>query len=88
MNSNRMYRQGDVLVCAVAEIPATARPVQNTYRIVLAHGEATGHAHAIAVDEAREFSLADADGESCCRRAVRDRQAARVTPQEVRYVAD
>lgn len=58
----KMYRQGDVMVRAIDSLPTTATPVENTVRIVLAHGEVTGHAHAIPVDEAREFSHADADG--------------------------
>lgn len=43
------YRQGDVLVVAVPGIPEGARPLpRDQGRIVLALGEATGHAHAIA----------------------------------------
>lgn len=43
-----MYRQGDVLLVPAA-LPADARKVErNGERIVLALGEATGHAHAIA----------------------------------------
>lgn len=44
-----MYRQGDVLIRPVAEIPATAQavPVDDRGRVVLAYGEATGHAHAL-----------------------------------------
>ena len=43
-----MYRQGDVLIHAVANIPATAQPYKlDRNRIVLAYGEVTGHAHAI-----------------------------------------
>lgn len=54
-------RQGDVMIRAVAAIPSNAQDVtpQND-RIVLAHGEVTGHAHAIAFGEAREFSFAAA----------------------------
>jgi hypothetical protein len=48
-----MYRQGDVLVVPVKGIPARAKPVgRDRGRIILAHGEATGHAHAIVSDEA------------------------------------
>jgi hypothetical protein len=44
-----MYRQGDVLVVAVDEIPRRAKAVdRDRGRVVLAYGEATGHAHAIA----------------------------------------
>lgn len=39
-------RQGDVLVTP-ATIPASAKPVASKKRVVLAEGEATGHAHTI-----------------------------------------
>jgi len=59
----KIYRQGDVMIRAVAEIPSAAQDVTpKNDRIVLAHGEVTGHAHAIAYGEAREFSLAEAGG--------------------------
>lgn len=46
-------RQGDVLVIAAARIPAGAVPVARDHgRVVLAYGEVTGHAHAIAGREA------------------------------------
>lgn len=57
-----MYRQGDLLLRQVAGIPIGAVRVVNEARIVLAHGEATGHAHAIDADSAREFGLAGANG--------------------------
>jgi len=42
-------RQGDVLLVAVAALPAGCTEVPNDKgRIVLAYGEVTGHAHAIA----------------------------------------
>lgn len=45
---NFMVRQGDVLVVAVASIPKVVTPIaRENGRAVLAHGEATGHAHAI-----------------------------------------
>jgi hypothetical protein len=44
-----MYRQGDVLVVAFEGIPRRAKSVdRDRGRVVLAYGEATGHAHAIA----------------------------------------
>lgn len=58
----KMYRQGDVMIRAIAEVPAAAKDVTPKDRIVLAYGEVTGHAHAIAPSEAREFSMADAAG--------------------------
>jgi hypothetical protein len=48
-----MYRQGDVLLVAVDAIPRPAMPVdRDRGRVVLAYGEVTGHAHAIADDGA------------------------------------
>ncbi len=47
------YRQGDILLLSVPDIHKDARPVpRDRGRIVLALGEATGHAHAIADPEA------------------------------------
>ena len=44
----RMFRQGDVLVVSVSEIPVSVEKVEREGgRVVLAHGEVTGHAHAI-----------------------------------------
>lgn len=61
--NNRMntYRQGDVLIRQVTELPKSAQLVDNNQlgRIVLAYGEVTGHAHAIALDEAVEYTMAE-----------------------------
>jgi hypothetical protein len=56
------FRQGDVGLSRITTLPANAQPVKNERRIVLAYGEVTGHAHALAVDEAQEFTFADAGG--------------------------
>jgi hypothetical protein len=43
-----MYRQGDVLIVPVKTIPKSVEPINREGgRVVLAHGEVTGHAHAI-----------------------------------------
>ena len=43
-----MYRQGDVLIIPVSEVPNDVEEVpREDGRTVLARGEATGHAHAI-----------------------------------------
>jgi hypothetical protein len=43
-----MYRQGDVLVVPCDSIPDDLEKIEeDNNRIVLAYGEATGHAHAI-----------------------------------------
>jgi len=55
----RQGRQGDVLLRRVEHIPENVTPVpRENGRIILAHGEATGHAHAI-LDEAAELVRAD-----------------------------
>jgi hypothetical protein len=59
----QMFRQGDVMVSRVRAIPKGAVEVkQPSDKIVLAWGEVTGHSHALAVDEAQEFTFADAGG--------------------------
>ncbi len=51
-----MYRQGDVLIIPVIEVPGGLDLVaRENGRIVLAHGEATGRAHAIAAEGAALF---------------------------------
>lgn len=49
-----MYRQGDILIVPVPEesVPGGLRPAPRDARgrLVLAHGEATGHCHAIPGD--------------------------------------
>ena len=49
------FRQGDVLLVEVDEIPDASRAEPRSGRIVLAEGEATGHAHAIHEPDARTF---------------------------------
>lgn len=55
-----MIRQGDVLVMS-AEAPnkaAALTPIADEGgRTILAHGEVTGHAHALSATEARLFSV-------------------------------
>ncbi|MGP0091028.1 MAG: hypothetical protein ACLPKB_13865 [Xanthobacteraceae bacterium] len=51
-----MYRQGDVLLVRVRSIPQALEPVAREMgRVVLAHGEVTGHAHAIRDAHAAMF---------------------------------
>lgn len=54
------YRQGDVFIRRVRSLPKERRELpRENGRVVLAHGEATGHAHAIS---APNVSLFDAGG--------------------------
>ena len=51
-----MYRQGDVLIIPVRSIPEKLDPIDSEDgRVVLAHGEVTGHAHAIWAEGAALF---------------------------------
>ena len=49
------FRQGDVLLVEAPQIPEEAQAEARSGRIVLAEGEATGHAHAIHQRDARTF---------------------------------
>lgn len=58
-------RQGDVMLVQVSELPSGCVPIEpeNGVRFVLAHGEVTGHAHAVyefTPDEKEEQELARA----------------------------
>lgn len=58
-HNSRQYRQGDVLLKSVENIPAEAVKLEATdERVVLAWGESTGHAHAIKASLAQLFSFA------------------------------
>lgn len=60
-------RQGDVFVERVARIPKRLEEIpRESGRVVLAHGEATGHAHAIA-DPGVKFFRHVATGEQFVR---------------------
>jgi hypothetical protein len=51
-----MYRQGDVLIIPVDSIPEKLDAMEREDgRVVLAHGELTGHAHAIKDEGAALF---------------------------------
>jgi hypothetical protein len=51
-----LARQGDVLIIAVKNLPTKLDPVdREAGRVVLAHGEVTGHAHTISDKRAALF---------------------------------
>lgn len=57
-----LYRQGDVLLIPIGTIPANTQTVQRENgRVVLAHGEATGHHHSIAEQGAELVTSEQAD---------------------------
>lgn len=53
------YRQGDVLLQKVESLPKQAKRQNASDRIILAHGEVTGHAHAISSTQALSFTWGD-----------------------------
>lgn len=58
-----LYRQGDVLIVPTQDVPAKTKPVaRENGRAILAHGEVTGHAHAI-IDESAELVTAEGAAE-------------------------
>jgi hypothetical protein len=52
----KAYRQGDVSILAVNDVPKQARKVKG--ELVLARGEVTGHAHRIVEGQAFLYRLA------------------------------
>jgi hypothetical protein len=56
----KIFRQGDVLIERIDSIPKKAKEIKRKGRLVLAEGEATGHAHVIKDRLARLFG--DDDG--------------------------
>lgn len=57
-----IYRQGDVLIVPGATIPAGTTKVKREHgRVVLAHGEVTGHHHSIAERGVQLVSKEEAD---------------------------
>ncbi len=53
-----MIRQGDVLLVPVEGFLESARRIEPEHgRVILAHGEATGHAHAVSAAHAALYRL-------------------------------
>ena len=56
LKSKRPYRQGDVFIEPVDEIPEEIEAVPlDVGRVVLAYGEVTGHAHAFDPEDSRHI---------------------------------
>ena len=61
-NKPTIYRQGDVLIERISTIPKTAKKtVSINGRIILAHGEATGHHHSVDADAADWWKTEEGD---------------------------
>lgn len=61
---NPIIRQGDILIVPIAQLPAAAvKPVAPEHgRVVLAHGEATGHHHSIRLEDRVALFREDGSG--------------------------
>ena len=55
------YRQGDVFLLQVEQLPLQAREESQADRIVLAYGEATGHSHSVSREDATLYNFEDQD---------------------------
>ena len=55
MKIPQQYRQGDVLIERVEEIPTTAKPQEKSRRVILAQGEMTGHHHVLESDDPADW---------------------------------
>jgi hypothetical protein len=66
-----LYRQGDVLIRCIDALPGELTEVpREAGRVVLAHGEVTGHSHAIAAPEAKLWSKGTQRFLETCREVV------------------
>jgi hypothetical protein len=54
-----LLRQGDVLLIPIDGVPDNATAVDSGSRLVLAEGEATGHAHTVLADQAQLVEAKD-----------------------------
>jgi len=52
----KMFRQGDVLLVQVSEVPADAAACNVDGDVILAYGEATGHAHWLKADTVKPLA--------------------------------
>ena len=56
-NGSAQYRQGDVMIERIAALPSGLKPASlEQGKVILAHGEVTGHHHAFAGTEAEKFT--------------------------------
>ena len=56
-SKSKLYRQGDVLIQQIDAIPKDTKRQKAKGRIILAHGEVTGHHHSLAANSADWWKL-------------------------------
>lgn len=57
MKISPQYRQGDVIIERVAKIKRENPMERENGKVILAHGEVTGHTHAIADEAVNQYRL-------------------------------
>jgi hypothetical protein len=64
MSKQELFHQGDVFLLRVNKVPDTAKlaPRDSRGRVVIAHGEVTGHAHAFGPDQKVQMLIDDHNG--------------------------
>ena|ERR1700677_1975513 len=55
MKNKTHYRQGDILIERIAEIPNSAIKQKKSKAIILAHGEVTGHHHCLEIADPADW---------------------------------
>lgn len=55
MKNKIMFRQGDVLIERINSIPTAAMKQKKSDRIILAHGEVTGHHHCLELADPADW---------------------------------
>ncbi|HZP23316.1 MAG TPA: hypothetical protein VFB04_07715 [Terriglobales bacterium] len=60
MKNSKFYRQGDVAIQRIGSFPEGIKKAgHENGRVILAHGEVTGHAHSFSIKEAQKFTAED-----------------------------
>lgn len=52
---NQLFRQGDVLIERVESIPTEAKKQKRARKVILAHGEVTGHHHQLETEDPADW---------------------------------
>ena len=55
----KVFRQGDVILVPVGEIPSGSVIEPDKGRVILAYGEVTGHAHALPLGFAKQYQAGE-----------------------------
>jgi hypothetical protein len=83
MKNKNQFRQGDVLIERVQNIKTeTGKSAKDNGRVILAHGEVTGHAHEVMDEKADIFHPATPDDQGMTRLVLKLGRDAQLKHQE------